>query len=613
MQVLLERTPFRAWLVRKIMPKRWRFRPHDQDRIRNLERTAGVSPVVAQLLLCRGIDQPDLAQNFLEPRLTGLRDPGELPGAMVAAQRLVKAIRDGEQIVIFGDYDVDGITGTSLLYLGVQLLGGKVKYHIPHRTKDGYGLSIPAIENLAKNGAQVVVTVDCGIASIEPARRARELGLDLIITDHHQFGAELPDAHALVHPALPGHSYPFHGLCGSGVAFKLAWAMCQVASDSDRVKPNHREYLMRAMVLSSLGTVADVVPLLDENRILVRHGLLGLKERPVLGLQMLLKVMKSHNKPYYDSEDIGFGIAPRINAAGRLGQARLAVELLTTESESRATELAEYLDQLNENRKSLERKIYLAARKQAIEDFDPEGDSALVLADRNWHAGVIGIVAGRLAERFHRPVIMISLDEAGSRPGVGSARSVPGFDLYAGLAECQSHLVNWGGHRAAAGLKIEEAQLDAFRASFCEHASEALTDEMRVAELEIDAEAPLSSFTLKTVGQIELLAPFGQGNTRPVLSTTKVQLARPPRCIGAGERHLALELVQNGIKMRAIAFGQAEWAEPLSQHNGSLSVAFQPIINVFNGRRNVELHLRDWLPEHSSAAAGTSSALSNGK
>lgn len=591
------------------MPKRWRFRPHDQERIRSLERSAGVPAVVAQLLLCRGIDQADLVDTFLDPRLSGLRDPKELPGVQAAAQRLYRAVRDGERIVIFGDYDVDGITGTSLLYLGLRLLGAKVTYHIPHRMKDGYGLSVSGVEHLAKSGAQVVVTVDCGITSVEPAKRARELGLELIITDHHHFSDELPDAVALVHPALPGHNYPFHGLCGSGVAFKLAWATCQVASDSDRVKPHLREYLLRAMVLSSLGTVADVVPLVDENRILVKHGLMGLKERPVLGLEMLLKVMEIHNKPYFESEDIGFGIGPRLNAAGRLGQARLAVELLTTDSRERATELAQYLDQLNENRKSLERSIYLAARKQAVEQFDPEGDSALVLADRGWHPGVIGIVAGRLAERFHRPVIVISLDELGTRPGIGSARSVPGFDLYAGLAASQTHLLNWGGHKAAAGLKIDETNLDAFRTEFCEHASEFLTPEMRVAELDIDAEAPLSAFTLKTVHQIQQLAPFGQGNVRPVLSTNKVELARPPKCVGAGERHLSVELVQNGIKMKAIAFGQAEWAEPLSQLQGPLSVAFQPMINVFGGRRSVELLLTDW--QHEQFPVGSDLASQN--
>jgi len=274
----------------------------------------------------------------------------------------------------------------------------------------------------------------------------------------------------------------------------------------------------------------------------------------------------------------------------------LAIELLTTGSAERASALAEYLHELNSSRDSLERSIYLAANKQALEEFDPEADSALVLAERGWHPGVIGIVAGRLAEKFHRPVALIAFDSLGLKPGVGSARSVPGFDLHAALRSCSEHLLSHGGHAAAAGLKIAEANLAAFRADFCEHASGEITPSQRQAELRIDAETPFSALNLATVDQLERLAPFGQGNLRPVLCAGQVTLAEPAKRIGGGERHLSLQLVQHGIRLRAVAFGGGDWADPLNAVTGPISVAYRPIINDFRGRKSVELQVCDWQP-----------------
>jgi len=314
---------------------------------------------------------------------------------------------------------------------------------------------------------------------------------------------------------------------------------------------------------------------------------------------MLMKVAGLDKKSYLSAEDIGFGVAPRLNAAGRLGQARLAVELLTTDSEPRAKELADYIDGLNATRKSLERSIYLSALKQAKRDFDPEGDAALVLSSAGWHAGVIGIVAGRLAEKFYRPVVLISQDELGVKPAVGSARSVPGFNLHEALRTCSHHLLSHGGHAAAAGLKIEDKAIDAFRTEFCEYAAGEIPQERRVAELRIDAETSLSALTLKAVYQIEQLAPFGAGNARPLLCTSEVHLAAPPKRIGEGERHLSLQFVQHNLRLRAVAFGGGEWADELAGHvaggaGGPLSIAFRPMINVFAGRRSVELEVEDW-------------------
>ena len=315
------------------MAKRWRIHNHDPQRIEDLARAAGVPAVVAQLLLCRGIHQPHLAREFLECRWAGLRDPQELPGVTLAAERLHAAVADRRRIMIYGDYDVDGVTGTSLLWQCLKLLGADVGYYVPHRIDEGYGLNCEALTTLAADGARVLVTVDCGIASLKEAEHARELGLELIVTDHHEFASGLPTATAIVHPRLPGHSYPFSGLSGAGVAFKLAWAVCQCASQAKKVSPHMKDFLLQAIALAALGTVADVVPLVDENRLLVRHGLASLKQYPTLGLATLMKVAKLE-KDKLASEDIAFTLAPRINAAGRLGQARLAVELLTTQSEA---------------------------------------------------------------------------------------------------------------------------------------------------------------------------------------------------------------------------------------------------------------------------------------
>ncbi len=589
------------------MERRWRIRPHDEARITALERAARVSPVVAKLLLARGICDPRQAGIFLDAQLTGLRDPDLLPGLTVAVDRIHAAIQQGRRIVIYGDYDADGMTATGLLVCCLRLLGANVGYHVPNRLEEGYGLNDEALGKLASRGASMVVSVDCGIGSIAAAETARQLGLELIVTDHHELSDDgrLPAAAAIVHPRLPGSAYPFGGLCGAGVAFKLAWALCQRASEAKRVKPAMRDFLLAAVGLAAVGTVADVVPLLDENRILVRHGLVSLRQRPLPGIAALLRVTGLDQKPQLSAEDIGFTLAPRLNAAGRLGQAQLGVELITTQSPDRAVSLAEYIHELNNSRETLERSVYLAAHKQAKEQSDPEAEPALVLAGVNWHPGVIGIVAGRLAEKYHRPVVIISWDQLGTKPGIGSARSAGSLNLHQALAACSQHLLSHGGHAAAAGLKIEESKLDAFRADFCEYVAGEMSHEDRIAEVQIDAEATLSQLTLKTVEQIEQLAPFGNSNPRPILCASGVTLVGSPRRMGSGERHLALRVRQHGVTIRGVAFGQGEAADELASLAAPLDVAFRPVINEFNGYRNVEMHLVDWRVSRIPALAGT--------
>lgn len=592
------------------MPKRWRIASHDPARVAALGRAAGIPHVVAQLLIGRGICDADGARQFLDVKLSGLRDPDELPGALRAAELLHDAVKAGRRITVYGDYDADGMTATSILLLCLRLLGAKADYYIPNRIDEGYGLNCEAIRTIAAQGGDVVVTVDCGISSVTEAELARDLGLTLIVTDHHRprlvsacegsqsaVSESLPCAAAIVHPGLAGSSYPFPGLCGAAVALKVAWALCQRASAAKRVGEAMRTFLMRAVGLAAIGTVADVVPLVDENRILVRHGLNCLRHYPTPGLLALEQVTGLAKNPCLCCEDIGFTIGPRLNAAGRLGQAPLAIELLTTESQERATKLAEFIHGLNDQRQTLERSVYRAAHKHAEEICDPREAPALVLAGRGWHPGVIGIVAGRLAEQYHRPTVLISLDELGAKPGMGSGRSVAGFNLHAALAACGRHLLGHGGHEAAAGLTIHEAAVEPFRRAFCEYAEQAISQDERVAELFVDAETPLAALTHQTVKQIESLAPFGHGNERPVLCTTNVRLAEPPKRIGSTGRHLALRFEQHGVAMRGVAFGGADWESELCEAHGPLAVAFKPVINSFRGRHTVEMQLADWRAE----------------
>lgn len=576
--------------------KKWTFVPFDVGAVQDLSRKADVSPVVAQLLLRRGIETAEQAREFLESKLTSLRPPEQLPGVSKACEVINRAIDAGEEMVVHGDYDADGMTGTAILYRCLQLLGAKVTYFLPNRMEEGYGLHVDSIERFASSGKKCIITVDCGIAGLQAAARAKALGLTLVITDHHRFAEQLPEADAIVHPALPGANYPFAGLCGAGVAFKLAWALCQSRSGTPRVAEHLRDFLLQAVGLAAIGTVADVVPLIDENRIIVRNGLKMLQKQCSLGLNKLKELTGLTNKRALESEDIGFTIAPRLNAAGRLGQAQLAVELLITEDPNRATALASYIQELNENRNKLERSMQLSASKQLKEIHSPDDDPAFVLSSPNFHPGVIGIVAGKLAEKYHRPVIVIALDKLGVKPAIGSGRSPNGVNLHEALQQCSELLISGGGHAAAAGLKLEESRLSAFRAAFMEAVAVQSSGLAMTPELSFDAEAALGQLDLSALMQIEQLAPFGMQNARPLFCAVGVTLADAPKLLGDSGKHLSMQLVQHGKRMRAVAFGQGEeWFEKLSQLGDQpIDLAFRPVINEHRGFRAVEVHLVDW-------------------
>lgn len=545
--------------------------------------------IVAQLLMNRGVDPSGGAEKFLAPQLRDLHPPEELPGVTTAAQRLAEAARGGVRIVLYGDYDVDGITGTAILWHVLKQAGADVHFYVPHRIEEGYGVNVEAVKRLAAEGAGMIVSVDCGVTAVAAAAALRSINVPFIVTDHHTPQADLPDADVIVHPTVGG-VYPNPHISGAGVAFKLAWAFAQRICGAQRVAPEFRELLQEMLVLAAIGTIADVVPLSGENRIIARHGLSLLPRTSLVGLRCLMESagLKTENPSGYD---IGFKLAPRLNAAGRMGHARLAIELLTRADRDRAREIAMYLEEHNRSRQATERQITKQANEM-IESRNLAGDArrGIVLAAEGWHPGVIGIVAARVVGRYHRPTVMIALSNG---EGQGSARSIASFDLAAAFSRCGEHLTAFGGHAMAAGLRIAADRVPAFTESFVAHANQSLTGDDMTPKLRLDAEVSLRELTLPTVEAIVGLGPFGVGNAKPKLATDWVELSGEPRCVGANQDHLQASFVHEGVRLKAIGFGMAARAEDLKQHR-RCRVAFEPMINDFNGRRTVEMQVLDF-------------------
>ncbi len=569
--------------------RHWVIAPPHPERER-LARDAGVPPLLAQLLLARGVTSAAEVGPFLTPDLRALRPPDTLPGARQAAARLAAAVRRRRTIVIYGDYDVDGVTATALLWHILRRAGADVRFYIPSRFDEGYGLNADALASIATEGGHVVVTVDCGITAVAEAERARALGLELIITDHHQPGKDLPAADAVVHPTALGPS-PNPHLSGAGVAWKVAWAVAQELSGASRVRAEFREYLVEALALVALGLVADVVPLIGENRILASFGLRQVARSTNPGLIALREVAGLAGKEHTDDYDAGFLLAPRLNAVGRMGHARLAVELFTRADLERARAIARTLDAHNRQRQEVERQIIKQAEALVLErGFHRESVRGIVLASADWHPGVIGIVAARLVERFHRPTVLIALDE---ETGQGSGRSVRHFPLHEVLAACGGHLLSYGGHAMAAGVKLRADRVAAFTAAFQAEAARRLTAADLRPQLRLDDEVALAALTADVVEAVQRLAPFGEGNPRPRLATTPVELVDRPRVVGRSGTHLQFSVRQDGVYRRAIAFGHGAWADELAEHRW-VRLACEPIIDEWNGQRRVGLKVIDW-------------------
>jgi single-stranded-DNA-specific exonuclease len=486
---------------------------------------------------------------------------------------------------------VDGVTATAILWHVLKLADANVGFYIPSRFDEGYGVNTEAIEQIRAAGADVVVTVDCGIRAVEQARLARQLGLELIVTDHHEPRAELPDAEVIVHPTACGEASENPHLSGAGVAFKVAWAMAQEICGATRVTPRYREFLLDAMAFAALGLVADVVPLIGENRVIASFGLRHLCHTQNPGLQALIDVSGLAGKTEYDEYDVGFLLAPRLNAVGRMGHARLAVELFTRARAEQARDIAATLDAQNRQRQSVEREIVKQAEQMVIaRGFHRGSCRAIVLASPDWHPGVVGIVAARLVDRFHRPTVLIALD---GPQGQGSGRSIRHFPLHEVLAKCEQHLTGYGGHAMAAGVKIAADEVDAFTDAFLAEATKRLTPADLVPKLRLDDEVELAHLVPEVVDSIQRMAPFGLGNPRPKLATGVVELVNQPRAVGQSGAHLQFTVRQDRTYRQAIAFGRGSRLQELTDRR-RLRLAFEPIINEWNGRRKVELRVIDW-------------------
>jgi len=567
--------------------KHWVIQPAD-SRAAELAGLLKVSPLLAQVLINRGITDLAGGEGFLRPKLTELIAPDRMPQIETAVQRIKKAVKTKEKITVYGDYDVDGITGVAILWQILKLLGAEVDYYIPHRIEEGYGLNIEAVESLAKSGTRLLITVDCGITGLDAAELAGQLGLELIITDHHQPEARLPRAIAIVHPAME-KSYPNQNSSGSMVAFKLAWAIANEFSDGPKLEPQLRQFMLNATSLAAMGTVADIMDLRGENRVLTRYGLKALPECSLSGIQALIESTGLAGQGL-DSFDIGFRLAPTLNAAGRMGHARLAVELLTSDSEIRSMQIAEYLKTQNNQRRKYEQKIFKQACEMIVDrNLNHPDQKTIVLASEDWHTGVIGIVASKIVDKFYRPTIMINATNGTAQ---GSARSIAGFDLLRAINACSGHLISFGGHKMAAGITLRTERIAPFAAELESYAKENLSEESIVNKLNIDATADLGMFTREVVAELEMLSPFGQGNPEPIFATKGVHLASDVRKVGAKGDHLQLAITDNTVCLRCIGFGIGKLEKKLLETD-FFNVAYQPKINTYNGQSNVQLVLND--------------------
>jgi len=556
----------------------------------------GKGTLVERVLASRGITDPAESDLFLKPSLLHLHDPSLMGDLDKGAQRVLEAVAAREPIAIYGDYDVDGVTATTILYHTLKTIApdSDIRTYIPHRLEEGYGLNTAAIEQLAAEGAKVIISVDCGVTAVEPARAAKQAGVDLIITDHHNVPAEaasLPDAFAVIHPRRPGSSYPYGELSGAGVAYKLAWRLASMHCGAAKVSPPLRALLLEMLAFASLGAIADVVPLTGENRVLTSFGLGRVKNSTNPGLRALIEASRLAGEKI-DTEQVGFSLAPRLNACGRMGHAREAVELFTTATGDRAMDIARNLTKLNDERRATERRIADQAMKMAEASGMTRPDRrAIVLAHEDWHPGVVGIVCSRLVDRFSRPTILMQ-----RKDGVcgGSGRSIEGFSLHGALQQCAHHLTSYGGHDMAAGLKLDPTNLEAFTASFTEVANARISEEQLTPSISVDCDAVLSELTPEAVRDLELLAPFGPGNPRPRIRLVDVVLASRPEAFGSDASHLSL-MLKSPTAARTVRVVGWKWAEKRDQLAAGVAVeaVIFPRLNTWNGNTRVEPELAD--------------------
>lgn len=559
--------------------KRWILSLPDPVKAEEISRRFQLSPLISQILLNRNITSPEDLTHFLHPSLAHLPDPEKMKDMKKATARLVEAVKKGEAITVYGDYDVDGTTATAMLLEFFRQVGAKVDYYIPHRIHEGYSLNVEALKKIAARGTRVLITVDNGISAVEEAEAAKSLGMDLIITDHHEVPPQIPPAFAVLNPKQPGDEFPGKELAGVGVAYYLMIGLRRALREAgllgDR-EPNLRQ----ALDLVAVGTVADLAPLKGLNRILVREGLKVLSARGRLGMRALLEVSGVDGE--VKADQLAFRVGPRINAVGRLEEADLGVQLLTAEEAGRARALAERLDQANVSRKELEDQITEAAVAQVEREDMSKNFRSLVVYEAGWHQGVIGIVASRLVERYYLPTIVLTSDKAGLK---GSARSIRAFHLVEGLKECAEFLGKFGGHAYAAGLSMDPERLNSFRLRFDEVVRKRLGEQDFIPCLNMDVETSLDQINTDFMEQLARLEPFGLGNPAP-LFWLKGGTVKESRVVG--EKHLKMRVGQGPRSLGAIGFRMGHQQPP---GGARVDLAFFPEWNEWNGSKNIQLRL----------------------
>ena len=558
----------------------WKIKIPDPQLVSRIQQEFNCSQIIASVMANRNILSKEEAQKFFSPSLESLHDPFLMQDMDKAADRLADCIKNRQNILVFGDYDVDGTTGASTLGLFINSAGGNSEVYVPDRETEGYGLSTQGVDRAEKIGAELIITSDCGITGHDSVDYANSRDIDVIITDHHMPSPELPNAYAVLNPKRDDCSYPFKGLCGGGVTLKLAEAVAIMLEIDPELVYSHLD-------LITLGTSADLVPILDENRAIVHHGLKSLKNTAKPGLHALLEVSNLLEKELTVGRLI-FGAAPRINAAGRLGDANRAVALFSTDNPIEAAEIARDLDEENRNRQDIQQTIVDEALLKVNSECDLQNENAIVLWEEGWHQGVIGIVASRIKEEFHRPTVIIAMENG---VGKGSARSIYNFDLYENFTNCAAHLDGFGGHPMAAGMTISKSNLPLFRETFINLANNALSESDLVGTLTIETEMKLSDINGRFMEFLDKLAPFGPGNMRPQFVSRKVEIAGKPRLVGNGD-HLKFRAKQNSKTFDAIAFNMGKHYSDLLSGK-PFDLAFVVEENEWQGRKSIQLNIRD--------------------
>lgn len=562
---------------------RWNPLQGDQAEVKRLAEELNISPLLAALLITRGIKIPSEANMFLGGSILDLHDPFTLHGMKEAVPRIKQAVLNGEKILIYGDYDGDGVSSTALMIYLMRKLGADFEYYIPHRSKEGYGLHIHALEQAIGKGVSLIITVDTGISAVDQIAYANGAGVDVIVTDHHEPPSQLPDAYALINPKLPFCPYPFKGLAGVGVAYKLAQALLGTDIPEEWTE------------LVALGTIADLMPLTGENRVLVKSGLARMSSSSFAGITALLGV-SGWSKGEVDSTRVGFGLAPRINASGRMSHASQAVALLTADHLEEAEELAHELDILNKERQLVVDRIVQEAKEQLDAKIsNGQLPNVIVVAGEGWNVGVVGIVASRLLDQYYRPTIVLGINpDTGECKG--SARSIPGLDIYEALTSCSDILDHFGGHPSAAGMSLDRSHLDAFESRLEQFAVDRLTSEHFIPVMEPDLECGLEMVTLPVIRQLEGLAPYGMGNPCPRLLIRGIKLVESKQ-IGKEGKHLKMLLRQNGCSVDAVAFGKGHLVSLLSE-GAVLDIVAEAGINEWNGSSKPQLLIQDLSVPH---------------